>query len=321
MIKRHDLQMRLSIILITHNRLELLKRCLQSIARELTHAEILVTLNGEDAESEAWLKTQEYLRFLKIDRTTPANARNLTLERAQGEWIGFLDDDVVLPEGYGKYLAKLLSKSNCSVIGGPDATPPDASAWERALGKALTSPLSTSQTRLRHSQDSLLNESVDERVLILCNLWVKRDDLGEKPFPENYWRNEENIMLTRLSLNNVCMTWSPKLFVYHKRKSGPLALYKAVSSSGEHRLLSFYDFPQTLDLRYFMPLIFLSYLVLLPFLACWSNFWFIPLALYAVLNFGTSIYYGGKDWMKVAFIQLHITLSYGIGMWRGLIRS
>lgn len=320
-MKLHYLVMHLSVVLITHNRLELLKRCLESVARELPHAEILITLNGEDQESEAWLRNQPELSYEKIERTTPARARNLTIERSSGDWVGFLDDDVVLPNGYGACLDELLGRTTCGVVGGPDATPPDASRWEQALGKALASPLSTSQTRLRHSQDSRMNDSVDESVLILCNLWVKREDLGEKPFPENYWRNEENIMLTRMSLNNVCMTWSPKLYVYHKRKSGPLDLYRAVSSSGQHRLLSFYDFPQTLDLRYFMPLAFLSYLVVLPLLLCWHWCWVIPFALYMVLNLSTSIYYGGKDWMKVAFIQLHITLSYGIGMWRGLIRS
>lgn len=313
--------MRLSVILITHNRLELLKKCVASVASELADAEILVTLNGEDQASEAWLAQQSQLSFQKIARTTPAHARNLTIERARGEWIGFLDDDVTLPVGYGACLKQLLDQTAGGVIGGPDATPPEASEWEQALGKALMSPLSTSQTRLRHSQDSLHRDSVDESVLILCNLWVKRSDLGERPFPENYWRNEENIMLTRMSHKNVCMTWSPKLFVYHKRKSGPVALYRAVSSSGEHRLLSFNDFPQTLDLRYFMPLAFLTYLVFLPLLLCWHLAWLIPLMLYLVLNIATSIFYGGRHWMKVCFIQLYITLSYGVGMWRGLIRS
>lgn len=312
--------MQLSVVLITHNRLELLQKCLDSVKRELSHAEILITLNGDDPASEAWLLKQPGITFLKISRTTPARARNLTIERANGDWIGFLDDDVTLPDGYGTCLNQLIKNTESGVIGGPDSTPPDASKWEHALGKALMSPLSTSQTRLRHAKDSLLKNSVDESVLILCNLWVKRSELGEKPFPENYWRNEENIMLTRMSLNNVYMTWSPNLFVFHKRKSGPHALFRAVSSSGEHRLLSFHDFPQTLDIRYFMPLAFLSYLVLLPILLSWSYLWLVPLTLYFIINIATSIHYGGKDWMKVTFIQLLITISYGIGMWRGLIR-
>tara|TARA_R110000868_G_scaffold287003_4_gene547472 strand:+ start:18207 stop:19166 length:960 start_codon:yes stop_codon:yes gene_type:complete len=315
--------MSLSIVIITHNRLELLKRCLDSVEREFEQkTEVIVILNGEDSESFDYLKSKSGIHFSQIERTSPANARNIALTRvADSQWVGFLDDDIQLPSGYGLTLAKLISTYDCKVIGGPDATAPEASDWEQALGLALTSPLSTSKTRYRHDRTLKMIQATDESALILCNLWIHTSALSTNPFPVDYWRNEENIMLQGLALNNIKMLWSPELYVFHKRKDSLSALYRAVSSSGQHRLKSFLDLPHTLDWKFFAPAIFVFYLILLPLLLCQHTAWCLPALAYLLLNLTTSLIYGAKSWAKVAVIQLIINLSYGIGMWRGLIRG
>tara|TARA_R110000868_G_scaffold334495_2_gene595198 strand:+ start:1577 stop:2536 length:960 start_codon:yes stop_codon:yes gene_type:complete len=315
--------MSLSIVIITHNRLELLKRCLDSVEREFgLKTEVIVILNGQDKNSAEYLNSRSNLKFYQIDRTTPAHARNIALTKlSQTQWVGFLDDDIHLPDGYHQSLLKLMAKHDCKVIGGPDATASDASLWEQAIGLALTSPLSTSKTRYRHDRSLKLVPATDESALILCNLWIHRSVLALDPFPSEYWRNEENIMLQNLSANNIKMLWSPDLYVYHKRKDNLPALYRAVSSSGHNRLNSFYDQPQTLEWKFFAPAIFIFYLFSLPLLITHSCVWAIPAVIYIILNLVTSTFYGKRLWHRVAIIQLVINLSYGLGMWRGLIRG
>lgn len=313
--------MKYSLIIITHQRLALLKECLASIeSQRPPSTEIIIVLNGEDPATNEYMKNQSGFHFSKIERSTPAQARNYALHFASGEWIGFLDDDIKLSDHYFESLESLLAETSPDVLGGPDATFPNAGPWEKAIGLALTSPLSTSKTRYRHDKNLKMNHNVDESSLILCNLWIKKSKLPQNPFPKDFWRNEENVMLNELSLKNLSMAWSPKLYVFHKRKDNFKALYKAVSSSGENRLRSFALHPASLDLRFFVPAFFVLYLLLLPI---WTVF--IPklLALivaYLIINLSTSVYFGKTLWLRVAVIQMAINISYGLGIWRGLIR-
>lgn len=310
-----------SIIIITHNRIDLLKRCLASVKREFPSTfEIIVMLNGDDEQSLSWLHQQQAIQFFQINRISPGQARNAALNYAKGEWIGFLDDDIELPKGYFETLSTLLKNTDCQVLGGPDATALDANHWETAIGLALTSPLSTSKTRYRHNKDLPPIQYADDSSLILCNLWLKKSVLGKDPFPSKFWRNEENIMLQNLAVKGIKMFWSPLLYVFHKRKGTLLGLYQAVSSSGEHRLRSFYEQPHSLDWRYFAPAIFVLYLIFLPILLAFSCSWGLPLLCYLILNLISSLVYGKSYWVRVGLIQLVINLSYGLGMWRGLIR-
>ena len=320
-LRGHDLFMKYSLIIITHQRLALLKECLASIeSQRPSSLEIIVILNGEDPATNEYMKNQSGFYFIEIERSTPAQARNQALHFSTGEWIGFLDDDIKLSEQYFKNLELLLSESNFDVLGGPDATFPNAGPWEKAIGLALTSPLSTSKTRYRHNKNLKINQNVDESSLILCNLWIKRSKLPRNPFPKDFWRNEENVMLHELSLKNLIMTWSPDLYVFHKRKDSFKALYRAVSSSGENRLRSFDLHPDSLDIRFFVPAFFVFYLLLLPVLILILPSLVFLLGAYIIINLSTSVYFGKALWLRVAVIQIVINISYGFGLWRGLIR-
>ncbi len=312
--------MKYTLIIVTHKRLPMLQECLKSIQDQLPKpSQIIVILNGHDPESYAFLSNNDLIEFMAVERMTPAQARNTALQRVKGEWVGFLDDDIKVPNHYYETLEKILNEQDCDVLGGPDATFPNAGPWEQSIGLALKSPLSTSKTRFRHNNKLKVLTNVDESSLILCNLWIKRNVLGDKPFPENFWRNEENVMLHYLGLQQIKMIWSPELFVYHKRKGNFLSLYRAVSSSGENRLRSFILQPDSLDFRFFVPSIFTLYLLLFPILFSINSNFVLFAILYLIINLTTSIYYGKTLWARVSLIQFMINISYGLGMWRGLI--
>lgn len=309
-----------SIIVITHKRLPLLKQCLTSIEREFSLvSEIIVAVNGPDVETQDWLKENSKFKTIALDSMSPAMARNQALLQAQGTWCGFFDDDITLPVGYAKELTCLLTKSDVDVVGGPDQTPPNASALEIIIGKALTSPLSTSKTRYRHTRDIAKVREADESDLILCNLWMKTSILRENNFPENYFRNEENVLLYQLHKQQRKMLWSSNLYVYHKRKSDLVSLYRAVSRSGECRIRSLLNFDSNLDLRFLLPAIFVLYLIVLPLLFCWHPLWALGLFIYLIFDLIISISYAPTKFLALMYIQCCIIVFYGIGSWRELL--
>ncbi len=116
-----------SIVIPTRNRCATLALCLNALpagAREAPSLEVIV---ADDCSSDDTRKTVEEFRdasgwkviYLRQERPMGANAaRNAALDVAAGETIVFIDDDVLVTEGWlGKLLAGLSNE--CPVVSGP----------------------------------------------------------------------------------------------------------------------------------------------------------------------------------------------------------
>lgn len=112
---------RVSVVIPTHNRLELMQRALASaLAQTVQDIEVIVVDDGSSDGTSDWLAAQQEprLRFMRHDpgRRAPA-ARNAGTLMARGEWIAYLDDDDVwYPNKLERQLA--LSDNAIGVISG-----------------------------------------------------------------------------------------------------------------------------------------------------------------------------------------------------------
>lgn len=89
-----------SIIIPTYNRLDLLKRALQSVWKQTsTDFEILVVDDGSnDGTHDYLVSLGSKVRALKQPNLGPGAARNLGAQRAEGKYLAFLDsDDIWFP--------------------------------------------------------------------------------------------------------------------------------------------------------------------------------------------------------------------------------
>lgn len=91
---------KISVIIPTHNRPELVKRSIASVyAQDLdnlsTIVEVIVVINGNDVVTQSALASLDHsnLTILQIPEAGAAKARNVGIQKAMGEWIAFLDDD------------------------------------------------------------------------------------------------------------------------------------------------------------------------------------------------------------------------------------
>jgi glycosyltransferase involved in cell wall biosynthesis len=91
----------LSVIIATHNRRELLRRCLEALARQTQDPltfEVIVAVDGSDdgsAEMVEALKTPYDLRLLTLEKQGHAVAQNAALALAAAPICLLLDDDVI----------------------------------------------------------------------------------------------------------------------------------------------------------------------------------------------------------------------------------
>jgi glycosyltransferase involved in cell wall biosynthesis len=104
----------LSIVIATHNRTELLKECLKTISRQhFKDFEIIIAHSGNDDGTEKLITEypDEY-QYFRCKNKGAAVQRNEGVEVAKGEWIVFLDDDVLLESDF-------LFEINQTIINNP----------------------------------------------------------------------------------------------------------------------------------------------------------------------------------------------------------
>src|ERR1700677_2851956 len=88
-----------SAVIPTRGRPQLVQRAVRSVlAQTLREIEVVVVIDGEDKDTKLVLKDLEQLdkrlRVIGLPASIGgSDARNLGAEKAEGEWIAFLDDD------------------------------------------------------------------------------------------------------------------------------------------------------------------------------------------------------------------------------------
>jgi glycosyltransferase involved in cell wall biosynthesis len=117
----------ISIIIPTRNRAKILARCLDALVLPASGDRSLEIIVVDDCSTDGTLqvvrgfaqKSGKSVQLLCQQHPSGANAaRNRALQIARGETIVFLDDDVIVPEGWLEALLEGLSKSGCPVVSG-----------------------------------------------------------------------------------------------------------------------------------------------------------------------------------------------------------
>jgi GT2 family glycosyltransferase len=109
-----------SILVVSYNALERTRRCLEALRRtaDPRHPiEIVVVDNGSTDGSAEFLGVQADVDFVRnADNAGAPRARNQAIGRARGEYLVFLDNDVVVTDGWLRRLlfhAEVDGRSGC----------------------------------------------------------------------------------------------------------------------------------------------------------------------------------------------------------------
>ncbi len=112
-----------SVIIPTYNRLEVLKRAVESVNNQTYEDyELIVVDDGSDDGTEAYLKELEihHLRAGETPRGV-SFARNLGVECSSGEWLAFLDsDDEWLPDKLERQLTFIEKNPLTRIVHGEE---------------------------------------------------------------------------------------------------------------------------------------------------------------------------------------------------------
>ena len=126
----------ISVVIPTHNREDLLRRCLKTLERQTLDPgafEVIVADDGStdgSAEMVDGLSTPFRLQVLRLEKSGKPAARNAGIEAARGAICVFVDDDVIVsPEFVAAHLAAHRGGDPIIGIGALAQRPPEARDW------------------------------------------------------------------------------------------------------------------------------------------------------------------------------------------------
>ncbi len=308
-----------SVLIITHDREELLSKCLDSLKAFTGHWQLIIVANGLPLSSELINKANTLTSECEILTTdhveSPGRSRNLGLERVKYEWVYFLDDDAYLLPRYYEILEPLLKIDKIDVLGGPDSPASGMEPFSEALGVALSSPFCSGSTFARHQSKGRQLIAASEELLTSCNLWVRTRLLKEVKFPENYRRTEETALLLDLKGRQAQMFYHPHLKVGHHRRSTLSSLWRPTFDAGFFRSKVLKEKTLGDGKMFWLPMIFVL-LHLLIFIT--PSFFFTLARLYLGLIVMMSLNLASRRkkislFGYIAFFHYFIVIVYGMG--------
>ncbi len=214
----------LSVVMPTYNRLEILRRALDLLAREgeafgAPH-EVLIVDDGSSDGTAAWLAGDDVpraanarLRVIRQPNAGPARARNRGVEEATGELVLFLGDDILVTPG----LLALHAEAHRSRRGTGEVA---------ILGKTLWAPemrptaflrflMEGDQFGFKHIED---NEDVPYNFFYTANVSLRRQamlDAGlfDESFPHAAWEDVE--LCYRMTRDGMRLVYEPRALAHH----------------------------------------------------------------------------------------------------------
>jgi glycosyltransferase involved in cell wall biosynthesis len=181
-------QPRISVVVPTRDRSELLQRCLAALEKQTVPVEIVVV---EDKEGRG-----------------PAWARNEGVRRAQGEVICFTDDDCAPFPGWAKVLTAPLFSEASQVSTGPVLMAQGATVADRAWA-AIIAYL---------QRQAMAPGTASPGFVVTANLAVRRQLLERLPFDESFpaAAGEDRDWGERLTVAGVTARFVPSANVVHR---------------------------------------------------------------------------------------------------------
>ena len=117
--------MKLTVLIPTWKRGDLLEKCLQSLAEQERQAdEVIVVYRDVDPEAQEYISHfAEKLPLVRVMVEAPGviHAENMGLEKVTSDIVCFLDDDAEVPAHWLKLIEEHFSRdSSLAGVGGPD---------------------------------------------------------------------------------------------------------------------------------------------------------------------------------------------------------
>lgn len=258
---------------------------------------------------------------------SPSKQRNEAVQKANGEWLYFLDDDSIINEvTINQFLLTKNLYGNADVIGGPSVLPRPADIFQESVQFVFSSDFGIGPLKSRYYSHGLIRETT-EKELILCNMAIKKETfLKLGGFNENLYPNEENEFLARVAKYKMQIIYSPLMYVERQHRKNFKELADQMINYGKGRTRHFLFSKNYRDYIYFAPmmcflivvnsLIFKKYFLIEKYLL---GLYFAIIIIQSLLS---SIYSkSSKKFFNTAAVFIICHMAYTLGLILGFFES
>ncbi|MCH5218359.1 MAG: glycosyltransferase [Muribaculaceae bacterium] len=220
------------------------------------------------------------LKYFHKDNEGRSIARNYGIDRADGDYLVFVDSDCILPPDYFASLRRALEATGADCFGGPDAAHDSFTPLQKAINFAMTSFLTTGGIRGGKVQ-------LEKFVPRTFNMGFSREVYNRVGgFREMF--SEDIDMSTRIRRAGYAPVLLRDVRVYHKRRVSLRKFWRQVHVFGMSRITLQLLYPGSMKLVHWLPALFVVGSAALIVGSIFFVLAIVPLLLYLLLIFITA---------------------------------
>jgi glycosyltransferase involved in cell wall biosynthesis len=242
-------------------------------------------------------------------------ALNMAIPLCKGEVIVRWDAHTKYAPDYLVQIIEVFKKTDADIVGGPMRAIGE-SAFQRAVACATSTPFGVGNSKFHFDQYRGYTDSV------YLGAWKRSVFEKIGMFDEQMLRNQDDEFHYRAKRAGLRIFQEPEIRSFYYPRSTIKGLIKQYYGYGLFKPLVLKKIKSEWKLRHVIPMLFASYLILLPLVAWVYPVSVLPLIAYVLLAlfFATKIRFGCKEkaWSLLVYPTLH--LAYGIGFWKGLFK-
>lgn len=290
-----------SIVIACPKRSWMLDECLNAIERQTYRNFEVIVLDD-----------------VKTGKVRPAEKRNLGIKEAKGEILAFIDDDAYPDAHWLEFAVKYFGEESIGAVGGPGVTPPGDDYLAKIGGRIYDNLLVTGNYRYRYRAGGVRRDCED---FPSCNLFVRKELLERiGGYRTDFWPGEDTLLCKDILDSWKRIIYDPWVIVYHHRRPLLMPHIRQLGRYGFHRGYFCKRYPSnSLRLSYFVPTLFVAYLLFVLPLTYFSYLAAIPFALYLLLVGLTTFAVNPFTWILTALGVFVSHITYGIQFMRGLL--
>lgn len=265
-----------SIIVPVYNRPKEIADLLQSLDAQTDRGfEAVIVEDGSTVRCDSEIDNYRghfRLKYFFKQNEGRSIARNFGIDRADGDYLVFVDSDCILPPDYIASLREALMHQPADCFGGPDAAHESFSDLQKAINYSMTSFLTTGGIRGGKVQ-------LEKFVPRTFNMGFTRDVYDHVGgFREMF--SEDIDMSTRIRQAGYSIALFRSVRVYHKRRVDLKKFWRQVHVFGMSRITLRLLYPGSLKAVHTLPALFVVFALAMIIGSFWYPWLLIPLAIY-----------------------------------------